>query len=396
MFILISVVLSGAALREISNQGSKPIDKSFSMMFIILTVLLCFRFGQGTDYFAYEHYYMLIDSKGSLLMNSLYHGELGWFVVMMIAKRLGLSFDVFLGGVSLCMMLMIKRAIRRYSPLKSTSLLLLYPTFYLTYFFSAIRQGLVLSLFLGIGLRLLEKKKTAKYLILVLLMTSFHKSAIVLAVLPLVLNFEIKRLGFLAVAVYVIGAGLGYAGIWNRLASVFGANDYLKVDISISAIILRVILASCIVKMHRHLSAREFSCKDAGQIESFLYKLYIFGFLVFLLLSFTSTLSQRITMPLKAIEVVLIPLQFYLVLRMRKEENLRLLISVKGLKRTWPLIALLVVAIINVETVKNLNSYIGQGHYFEEITPLNYPYVSVFNKQSIYNYMSSYRIQFYD
>jgi len=395
MFILIAIVLSGAALIEIADGGNRNIDRVFTVMFIILTALLCFRFGQGTDYFAYRYYYSTIDARGRLLINSLYHGELGWYVVMMIARRLRLSFDIFLGLISLSMMVMLRRAIRRYSPLKTTSLLLLYPTFYLTYFFSAIRQGLVLSLFFGIGLELLEKKKTVAYILLVLLMSSFHTSAIVLVALPLILKFESRQTDLFAVAVYLIGTVMGYAGVWNRLGTAFGVQGYLRVDISVAAIILRVILAFCIYKMHRHLKNRGLTSNDMGQMEPFLYRLYMFGFLLFLFLSFASTLSQRITMPLKAIEVVLLPLQLYLVQKMRKGEGLTTLLNVKGNKRALPLIALIVIAIINVETVKNLNSYIIQGDYLDGVNPLNYPYVSVFNRQSIYNYVSSYRIQFY-
>ena len=87
-------------------------------------------------------------------------------------------------------------------------------------------------------------------------------------------------------------------------------------------------------------------------------------------------------MPLKAIEVVLIPLLFY--------RNRNYLLNWK--KTRVPQLVLYMVALVlmmNFECYKNINSYIDQRDYREWVTPMNYPYVSVFDEERIWQYTYS-------
>lgn len=189
MYILIGLLLTVCAIIELGNTTAYR-KNMYTLLFIVLTFILAFRYGQGSDYYAYYLQFDGVDASSSLLSNSLYHGELGWYIILVISKRLGMNFDFFIGILSIVMMGSIYRAIKRYSPYGITSLLLLYPTFYLTYFFSAIRQGLLMSIFLGFGLELLLEKRNVKYIFLIIALSFIHKSAIILLILPLALYFK--------------------------------------------------------------------------------------------------------------------------------------------------------------------------------------------------------------
>ena len=87
-FILVEILISIAALYEIKSE--RPQRKVFFAIFILLSFMICFRYGQGSDYYAYEQNYKDVTATGSLLVNTLRHGEIGWYVLLVIGKRLGL------------------------------------------------------------------------------------------------------------------------------------------------------------------------------------------------------------------------------------------------------------------------------------------------------------------
>ena len=381
MFIVISVLLSILVLFE--KYYSKQISGLlFSIFLFILTALLTFRYGQGTDYFGYELSYDGLNPSGSLLINSLYHGELGWYVLMMLFKRLGASFAIFLGFIALTTMIATSIAIVKHSEYPLFSLLILYPTYYLTYYYSGIREGLVFALFLLFGIELLTSKKYSRFIILVVLLGFIHTVSYVLLLLPvyLVYRSKLNRKALWLVILFVIA---GYAGLLNRVLLALGAGPYLKVSISIPAIVLRVLLFYIIYTLHKSLEKMD-SCDE---IEILLYNIYCFGFYVFLVLSFASTLSQRSTMPMKGVELLLIPHQLYL---MNKGSlNTYIVKKTKSIKVgsfSIPVVLILIAIVLNVETIKNINSYLQQGDYHENLNVLEYPIITLFNKDALYHY----------
>ena len=54
------------------------------------------------------------------------------------------------------------------------------------------------------------------------------------------------------------------------------------------------------------------------------------------------------------------------------------------------LLFFIVIAIMNVEFFKNIYSYIDQGNYYSWVSPVDYPYSSVFDKNKIKKYVSNF------
>ena len=152
---------------------------------------------------------------------------------------------------------------------------------------------------------------------------------------------------------------------------------------------VRLLLGYCVYRMH---SVIENNCKkNEVQYESFLYYMYMTGLIIYIVFSFAGTLSQRMTMPLKSIEVLLIPIQLSQISILRNNNIQINMLKIRFSSVVIMIIPLIIVAVMNVELIKNINSYIVQGNYYEWVNPINYPYVSVFNKDIIFDYISQFK-----
>lgn len=386
MYVLVGLLLTLTAIIELGT-GIAHKRTSFFVWILFLTVMLAVRYGQGTDYYGYYLQYNGIDARASLFVNSLHHGELGWYMLLIIANRIGMSFEIFIMIISVIMMGSIGKVIEKYSPYKIWSLLILYPTYYLTYCFSAIRQGLVMSLFLGFGLDFLIEKKYTKYYVLSVLLILFHRSAFILLLLPCILHFRKYHIEKYCVFAVLFAVLFGCFGVLDKIASIIGIVNYVHVSIRVMAIILRTILFLVIFMMHRkNQKYRESNDYNSSNLEDILYFIYLIGYMIYLTLAFAGTLSQRLTMPLKAVEVLLLPLLLYNLVHRSGITATKMKYLKIGRLRILG-VAMLVIFMLNVETVKNINSYIEQGNYYSWVTPLNYPYSTIFDKEYVRKYL---------
>ena len=257
----------------------------------------------------------------------------------------------------------------------------------MTYYYSAVRQGLVLSLFLALGLKWLLKKDYLHYYLWIAALSLIHTSAIMLAFIPLIYFFEKRGISNWLIVVIVATAVFGYSGLLNRVATALGVQNYFSVSFSYLAILLRMILGYFAYRMHSVIVEHD----RCNNIENTLYHIYIFGLIIYLSLSFTSTLSQRATMPLKAVEILLFPMQISIINGLRKNTS----VALKVLKinhYSVLLISLVIVMIPGIELYKNLSAYIGQGNYYSWVHPWNYPYVSIFDADRIFNYIYAFKL----
>ena len=188
LYIIVGAVLFFCTLIEFTTK--KTYQPLYTILFISLSLMLCFRFGQGTDYFAYQYIYELVPktlnlSKLSALTSI--HSEVGWKFLCAFAKIIGINFYTFVAIIGAITMYCLNLFIKKFCPLKITALFIAYPTLYLTYIFSGMRQALILCLFLGVLLDLYLKKKYAKFFFLVLLSSLIHTASLVLLILLLIL-----------------------------------------------------------------------------------------------------------------------------------------------------------------------------------------------------------------
>lgn len=376
-FVVIVLFLSALSFYELGkNRSCNEIIYLFTL--VVMTLLLCFRFGQGTDYFNYlRPYQQEISDTDTYFQQSLSHTEWGWYVMLLTIRKLGIPFEFFIAFISLIMMWSLYRVLK-FSPYKMTSLLLFFPTYYMTYCFSALRQGLAVCVFLGFGLKLLLEGKYWRYVILIILLGLIHSASYILIVLPFVPRFKEKHLTILAVLALTGAFVLARLPLVKALAILGTRASYLEAEFSIGGLALRGLFFYFIWRLH-HLGMPKDSL--IFREECLLYKLYFAGFILFLLLSPFGMLSQRISMPMKTLEVILIPLMLY--------RNREVLLNQKKTRFSQLAVYVILIALMmNAECVKNVNSYIDQQAY-HGVSITNYPYISIFDEDRVWEYSYS-------
>ncbi len=95
MYFFVAILLTGGSIFELSRKKAQY--KIYYIFLTIMTFMLCFRYGQGTDYFAYRDQFLLM--KNNLSFFQAYqlamHGEIGWYFLLWIMNRLSISFCGF-------------------------------------------------------------------------------------------------------------------------------------------------------------------------------------------------------------------------------------------------------------------------------------------------------------
>lgn len=338
-------------------------NKIYHFLFIGLIILLSLRYGQGTDYFSYAYIFSHINSIEDVIYNPYdLHGEIGFRLLCFV---FGSSYECFIVAVSIFEMLMLKSFIDKYSSNKLLTLLLFYPTFYLTYYFSAIREGIVISIFVGIMIPLIQEKKFFKFFCLSLLCTSIHTVAILTLFVPLFYKLDLKKLCIFNINCFVIGIFfylINLGSIFSKIP-IIGSYfiSYNEKSLSYGTICERTLSLLIICILY-------YSSEKNKETNSNMLKLYLIGHLFYFVLMPFSLISSRALAIFKVIEIVLIT---QLISNKSKYSQLALLYFI---------------ALSFFMLFKNINSYIYQGNYYDWINEFNYPYISIFEKDTIFEY----------
>ncbi len=327
-----------------------------------LTLMLCLRYGQGTDYFGYNTNYILTSSFWDIrnLFESDIHGEIGWLILCSLCRTIKLPFEAFVVGISVFEMYCLHRFVSRYSPMQTVTLLLFYPTLFLTYTMSTLRQGIVLLIFLGFMLQWLQENKIVPYLVMTGVCTLFHTSALIFLVLIAIQIFPLNTKRMLWLLVASVATGIVCSKVLPMISSVF--SYYASRGVSLVAIAERLLSTAVILfVMHDTLEQKE------NTVPWLLMQIYLYGTLIYCLLMWNSLISSRFAVYFKSVEVVLFAIAII-------TEGKRARIA-----------ALYVLGLTVLMYMKNINSYIREGGYYGDVNVWNYPYFSLLNKDVIYH-----------
>lgn len=198
MFYLVNGLLLTIASMGFNSKRVENIV--YRMLWIYLTVILCIRYGQGTDYFGYYINY----TKGDA------HSEYLWKTVTEILFRQGIKFEAFVAIIGFVSMILIDIAIRKYSANKCFSLLILYPTIYFVYLFSGIRMGLVIAIFMGVLVPLLDEKKYLPYYLLCVCLFFIHSATLIFLFIPFFVRLARAKQILIVIMSFIFGMVLCY------------------------------------------------------------------------------------------------------------------------------------------------------------------------------------------
>ena len=353
--------------------GNKKNDETtYKILFVILLGMLCLRYGQGTDYIGYQLHYSLCPTEldaNYFTANGTF--EKGYRFLMNMLKSIGFSFELFVALISIFEMLMLNRFIKKYCGYKCMALLLFFPTFYLTYYFSAMRQGLALSIFIGVAVPLIMDKKWVKYIILTFVVASIHKSAYVMLLIPFLINIKPKSL--LIIAVIMLGAAivLNAVGIYSSIANLLDKAAYENSGIGWSAMIRKAVEFVLVIILYKDRP-------DNGDFLNIILKIYYIGIIVAMFFYNNALILGRLTIYFDVMFIALVSMAI---------NNVALPnVTVHKLSsHAFWTYTIAVIALMGFMTIRNLDSYISQGQYYNKKF-YRYPYVSVFEKDKLYSY----------
>ena len=349
MYFIPFIVLSLFTIIEIQEKDKR--HYLFYAAFLFLTIAICLRYGQGTDYFGYMNVFLKRD-----------HGEIGYTILQDVFGALGLPFELLAAVIALFQMLCIQRGIMKYSPYKLFSLLLMYPTIYLTYFFSAIRQGIVIAFFLGFMLEWLFEDKWLKYVIACIILATFHSSALVLLPLVIIKKIDNKMLWGGLGAAALIGILLFFIPAeWLSFIKIGAVQYHIQaIELSPLGLAERTVMFVMITYFY-HKTRRNIQIISEEQLR-ILYRIYFCGYILAVLFFPWQLLSSRMGAAMKAVELILIPV-------FACEE-----------KQIRKYIVFFMTAYVLLMTTKNIQSYINQNNY-EGYNVITYPYYSIWDKE---------------
>jgi hypothetical protein len=177
------------------------------MLYISFFIVLFFctlRYNVGFDSEVYLSLYTKVPN--SLFANdnlSNFREEYLFLKYFVLLKNIGITPPFAIAITIAIINLLFFRFIYKYSPYKCFSVLVLF-SWYFTYIFSTLRQGLAMGIFLCIAYPFLEQKKYIKYYIVVLIATFFHNSTFIAFFLPLFLNTLRKASRFSIIVLFII------------------------------------------------------------------------------------------------------------------------------------------------------------------------------------------------
>ena len=361
------LLLAGAVVEHFRGKTPKLL---FALSFLALTALLCFRFGQGQDYFGYAAIYRSIGTNPFRAILSAEHTEPGWKVPCSIFRAFGLKFPGFVFFLSLYMMAMLLRFVNRFGGnRKCLMLVLCFHTLYMTYFMSGLRQAVVVITFLAILLPWLLEGKYIRYFVGAALLLSIHTVALVLFLMPLIkgLRFNFRQLVALVVAGFMLGIFLSVINVGLILKKLLNVYTYYLTEsnISIFAALERVAsFAVVTLCLYAYMDGIE---PKQNHPLLVIFKLYCLGLFIYGVLLWSQLISSRAIYAFKIVEVIL------------------LCTCIDKCKKSRTLVFLFCIALSSLLYFKNIGNYLSQAGY-KNASIVNYPYVTIFNQTDILNY----------
>ena len=378
IYVFLAVTMS-ATIALIKPKWDKFL---YYVSWLVLTLFLCLRFGQGTDYPTYMCIYnyaktALEPSLGFVYYLNNIHSEIGWKILMVIFQFFNIKFWVVTSLLGFITMLYSHLFIKKFCvSYKTLSLVLIYPTIYLTYYFSGIRQGLIMAIFYGVLLDKVFQRKYVQYVLGVLLLGTFHKVGLLLLFVPVILKMKKKHFEIGFVFSLVIAMAMTLRPMQNLIkstAAVLGiwVEYFAQIEISWFSLAERILGLTIILVMW-HMNNNEIKQKVAPFM-----KLYLASFLIYLCLCWNPFIASRIAILFKMVEIVLFP---------------TLLVGQKNHIKKIVFVSCLTVSALMM--YKNLNFY--SEIYYEQISGYNLPYVSILNKYEILEYREEFINEAYD
>jgi hypothetical protein len=333
-----------------------------TLFYIFLLFFACTRFGIGTDYFSYYNIFSGLPASFNnltLLKLASYGIEPGFSLLIILFKRLNLSYVQFVAFCSFIPLTLIFFIIQKHSINKTVSLFIFLANYYAVYIENLVRQGIAMSIFIYAILYLISTKKTINFLIIILIGTTFHVSLIIALIVPVILKFNRKLFlniySIILLSIIAFAAGIVF---FRSIVSIIPrVNDYASWGSNYFAIIIRTLNIILILYIYTRVK------NNLSRTEISLLKLYVFGN-IFYFFVFPISIFSRLTEYFVFIEIILVPSMLIFLRRGKK------------------IVLTVYILLFSFLFIKDIDSFLYQREYYSK-NILNYKHVTIFNKDEI-------------
>jgi len=372
MYHIILILLLVGVVLELKDRKT-PI-KYFYAMFLLLTLMLSLRYGQGTDYFSYRLMYNKTPENFFKLFT--YYGfqaEYGWRIIFWLFRLFGQPFPAFIFVLSIGEMALLFRFLQRFCKRRMLALFLSYHTLYLTWFFSGLRQGLVMAVFLGLLLEWLLQKKYLHYCVGCVLCGLIHSVGYLLLVAVIVdtkflsaLKWQLILVGAAWAAGLLISTGI-FDGFLPKILPSSVVAYYNKKGLSLFAMAERILSYAVTVYTFWMCGGGKGETKRR---MTRLLQIVTLGMIVYGGFVWLPLVASRLAVVFKMVEIAI-----WSSLLLKRD----LLGKLK---------AAFCICLVLLMYTKNISSHIREGQYKDHVNVFNFPYVSVFDTKEITEYRS--------
>ncbi len=172
IYLYMALLIGVLCFDEITSSSHRIFhkNKAFVVVFITLLVIASSRINVGDDWNSYAEFYINRELSGLT--------EIGYRVINDFFGDLGLHYNIFLLFINTVILFFIFKFIKENAELKQIGLLIFFYDVYFYLNLSGVRQGIALAV-TCFGFNYALKKDFFKYLLVVLIASTFHKSALI-------------------------------------------------------------------------------------------------------------------------------------------------------------------------------------------------------------------------
>lgn len=218
LIVLIYIIYLAVKYPRLNVKG----QNAYRFLFLIFVLIAGLRYNLGLDTYAYtsrhETFPTLFQLDNFYIKNIDY--QLFWILFESTIRTLSSSFYLLQLILAFFVNFIVFKTIKKYSINPFFTILLYYLLFYLNLNMEILRESISICLLL-IGIEFINEKKYIKYFLLSLIAFLFHESAMVLFIVPFMLNIKLsKTMYFVVIAILLSISGLFYFYFLQGLSNI--------------------------------------------------------------------------------------------------------------------------------------------------------------------------------
>jgi len=309
LYLCIASLIGILSFDEITSKTHRVFERKLALVFVFIALLLTasLRFEVGDDWYSYLRFYNDRDLSEAT--------EIGYRLINDFCSDLGLPYNLFLLLINSVALFFTYKFIYLNAKFKQIGLLIFFYDIFFYLYLSGLRQAIALSV-ICIGFNYALKKRLLKYLLVVLLASTFHKSAVIALIIYFIpreaFNFNsiFKSIKFyLALCVIIFISNLPIEFYIKFFQDSFFKNISYYLESHVKSVniktdfyigeVKRSIVIFFYILYRRHL--------PRDNLTHYFFNIYIIGFLIFLFLYLLSPdIGTRLSLYFSIFEILII------------------------------------------------------------------------------------------